>query len=147
MLDVRKLMTGKDGQIFLYTRSGAQIFLAECDEFTISLDVQNTDYQPVGSILSYAVNTGTSISITLNEAVVRDDVTLDELLRDLADGYMPSWDIQGKLSRRDGGTSRITVRNCIPDGSVDLMAIQPGEIVKRNWTFRGNSIPEKLASL
>ena len=33
-------------------------------------------------------------------------------------------------------------RECIPDGSVDLMSLKPGEIIKRQWSFRVNSTPQ-----
>lgn len=145
ILDVRKLITGKDGQLFVYTKSGRQIFLAECDEYEIKINVKNTDYQPVGSNLEYAVNTGFSATLTFTEAVVRDEM-IDELLSDIAQGYMPYWDFQGKLRRRDGQYSRLTLRNCLPDGDIDLMNIKPGEIIKRQWSFRINATPEKLAS-
>ena len=144
ILDVRQLITGKDGQLFITTSDGNQIFLAEVDTFQAQLSVTNTDYQPVGSSLVYAVNTGYTVTLTLTEAVVRDDVMLKTLFDDIANGYMPSFDFQGKMRRRDGGASRQVYRNCVPDGSVDLMNLTPGEIIKRNWSFRVNATPEML---
>ena len=35
-------------------------------------------------------------------------------------------------------------KNCLPDGTVDLMNLTPGDIIKRNWSFRVNAIPEYL---
>lgn len=144
ILDVRQLITGKDGQLFVSTRAGVNIFLAEVDDFTAQLSPKNTDYQPVGSALIYAVNTGYSIALSMTEAVIRDDVMLEELINDIQNGYFPGFDFQGKLRRRDGQAQRIVYRWCVPDGTIDLQNLKPGEIVKRQWSFRVNASPEML---
>ena len=144
VLDVRKLITGKDGQLFVTDKKGDSIFLAEVDSFQAQLAPKNVDYQPVGSAVEFAVNTGYSMTLTLTEAVVRDDAMLDGLIRDLQAGYFPGYDFQGKLRRRDGQAQRIVYRNCVPDGTIDLQNVSPGEIVKRSWSFRVNASPEAL---
>lgn len=144
LLDVRKLITGKDGQLFVTTRAGTNIFLAEVNTFQAQLNPANTDYQPVGSALVYAVNTGYTITLTLTESVVRDDVMLEELISDLRKGYFPTFDFQGKMRRRDGQSERIVYRNCVPDGTIDLQNLNPGEIISRAWSFRVNASPELL---
>ena len=98
----------------------------------------------MGSALVYAVNTGYSVTLTLTEAVVRDDVMLTELITDLQNGYFPAFDFQGKMRRRDGQAERVVYRNCVPDGSIDLQNLTPGEIIKRAWSFRVNCTPEIL---
>ncbi|MDE7054592.1 MAG: phage tail tube protein [Oscillospiraceae bacterium] len=144
LLDVRKLITGKDGRLFVTTKKGTNLFLAEVDTFQAQLSPANTDYQPVGSALVYAVNTGYTVTLTLTEAVVRDNVMISELITDLQHGYFPSFDFQGKMRRRDGQTERVVYRNCVPDGSIDLQNLNPGEIIKRAWSFRVNATPEML---
>ena len=144
LLDVRKLITGKDGRLFVTTKKGTNLFLAEVDTFQAQLSPANTDYQPVGSALVYAVNTGYSVTLTLTEAVVRDDVMLTELITDLQNGYFPAFDFQGKMRRRDGQAERVVYRNCVPDGSIDLQNLTPGEMIKRAWSFRVNCTPEIL---
>ena len=62
ILDVTKLMTGKDGQLFVTQKDGTQLFLAEVDTFTAQLSQNNVDYQPVGSALVYGVPSGYSRS-------------------------------------------------------------------------------------
>jgi hypothetical protein len=146
VLDTRQLITGKDGQLFVTTKAGVNIFLAEVDTFQAQLSPANTDYQPVGSALVYAVNTGYSITLTLTEAVIRDDVMLEELISDIQQGYFPGYDFQGKLRRRDGQAQRIVYRRCVPDGTIDLQNLTPGEIIKRSWSFRVNASPEVLES-
>ena len=144
LLDVRKLISGKDGRLFVTTKAGTNLFLAEVDTFQTQISPANTDYQPVGSALVYAVNTGDSLALTRTEAVVRDDVMLEELLQDIQKGYFPTFDFQGKLRRRDGQAERVVYRNCVPDGSIDLQNLTPGEIIKRAWSFRVNATPEML---
>ena len=146
LLDVRKLITGKDGQLFVTTKKGTNIFLAEVDTFQAQMNPTNTDYQPVGSALTYSVNTGYTVTLTLTEAVVRDDVMLTELIADIQKGYFPTYDFQGKLRRRDGQVERLVYKNCVPDGSIDLQNLTPGEIIKRAWSFRVNATPEILNS-
>ncbi len=141
LLDVRKLISGKDGQLFVSTKAGDNLFLAEVDTFQAQLSPVNTDYQPVGSALIYAVNTGYSVTLTLTEAVVRDNVMIEEFISDVQKGYFPTFDFQGKLRRRDGQVERIVYSNCVPDGTVDLQNLTPGEIIKRAWSFRVNASP------
>ena len=129
ILDTTKLITEKDGQLFVTQKDGTQLFLAEVDTFTAQLSQNNVDYQPVGSALVYAVPTGYSVTLTLTEAVVRDDVMIEKFLDDIKQGYVPVFDFQGKLRRRDGQSSR---------------HLTPGDIIKRNWSFRVNAIPEYL---
>ena len=49
ILDVTKLITGKDGQLYVTTSDGAQVFLAEVDTFQAQMNITNTEVQPVGS--------------------------------------------------------------------------------------------------
>jgi len=147
LLDVRKLITGKDGRLFVTTKAGTNLFLAEVDTFQTQISPANVDYQPVGSALVYAVNTGYSVALTLTEAVVRDNVMVTEFIDDLRKGYFPTFDFQGMMRRRDGQKERVVYRNCVPDGTVDLQTLNPGEIIKRSWSFRVNSSPEILEYL
>ena len=144
ILDVRNLITGKDGQLYVSTQNAPNVFLAECDTFQSQLSPANTDYQPVGSALVYSVNTGYTLGLTLMEAVVRDDVMLERLLEDIRQGYFPGYDFQGKMRRRDGQSQRIVYRWCVPDGTIDLQNVTPGEIIKRAWSFRCNATPEAI---
>ena len=146
VLDTTKVVTGKDGQIFLTLSDGTQIFLANVDTAQLQLNVKTIDYQPVGSAVEFAIVTGWSFSLSLTEVVVRDDVMLTQLYEDMADGHMPTWDFQTKITRStDGEEERQVCRNCVPSGAIDLFNLSPGEIIKRPWNFRVNSNPELLS--
>lgn len=146
VLDTRKLMTGKDGRLFIEV-DGNQVFLAEVDQFTVNMSATNVDAQPVGSILVYAVNSGVTFSLSMSEMVVRDDVIMEPLIEAVRKGKMPTWNFQGGAERWDGQEQRMTFRNCTPDGEFTLLNLTPGEIIKRNMSFRINSIPEWLKKL
>jgi len=146
VLDTRQVISGKDGQLFVSDRTtGQNIFLAECNTFQAQLSPANTDYQPVGSALIYSVNTGYSITLTLTEVVVRDDVLLGPLIDDLHQGYFPGYNFVGKLRRRDGQEQRVVYNWCVPDSSIDIQNLSPGELVTRAWSFRCNATPQMLS--
>ena len=144
-LNLRKVLTGKDGRLYV-TINGKTYFLAETSAFTATLNFTNADVQPIGSILSGAVPASVTVGITLTEFYVRDDVMMTPILEALAQGYVPVFDFQGVLDRTmiDGTESRHTFRDCVPDGSVNINNFTPGEVVTREWTFRGNALPEQI---
>lgn len=146
VLDTRKLMTGKDGRLFVEF-DGNQTFLAEVDQFAVNMNVTNVDSQPVGSILVFAVPSGVSFSLSMSEMVVRDDLIMEPLIEAVRSGKIPTFNFQGGAERWDGQEQRMTFRNCTPDGEFNLLNLTPGEIIKRNQSYRINSVPEWLNKL
>lgn len=37
---------------------------------------------------------------------------------------------------------RYIFRNCVPDGSIDIANVAPGEVLNRSWSFRVNMPPD-----
>lgn len=146
VLDTRKLMTGKDGRVFLEF-DGEQFFYAEVENFNVVMNVSNVDVQPVGSILQYAVNTGVNYAVTLSEMVVRDDLIAQPIQKKIAQGKMPTFTFQAGAERWDGQEQRVVLRNCTPDGAVGILNLTPGEVIRREMSFRVNDIPEWLKTL
>lgn len=146
VLDTRKLMTGKDARVFVEF-DDVQYFYAEVDTFNLVMNVTNVDVQPVGSILQYAVNTGVNYSITLSEMVVRDDLLAQPIQKKIAEGKMPTFTFQAGAERWDGQEQRVVVRNCTPDGTIGVLNLVPGEVIKREMSFRVNDLPEWLKTL
>lgn len=146
VLDTRQLMTGKDGRVFLEI-DGELYFLAEVDQFALNMSVTNIDVQPVGSILTFGVNSAVSFNVSLSEMVVRDDLIMKPLLDKIAEGKMPTFNFQGGAERWDGQEQRVMIRNCTPDGEFNLLNLVPGEVIKRAQTYRVNAIPEWLKTL
>ena len=126
---------------------GTDFFMAQVDTFQVQASISNTDYQPVGSILSYAVPTGVSFSLTFSEAVISDQYVAKPIIDAIKDGKIPTFDFAGVCERPDGQKQRMTFKRCVPDGSIDLMNLTPGDILKRSFSFRINSVPDYLASL
>ena len=146
VLDTRKLMTGKDGRVFLEF-DDEQYFYAEVETFNLTMNVTNVDVQPVGSILQYAVNTGVNYAITVSEMVVRDDLLAQPIQQKITEGKMPTFTFQAGAERWDGQEQRVVVRRCTPDGTIGLLNLVPGEVIKREMSFRVNDIPEWLKTL
>ncbi len=145
-IDVRKLMTGKDGRLYVNVNN-KDIWLGEVDTFQVQMNVSNQDYQPVGDILSYAIPTNVSFTLTFTEAVIRDDVIMKPILDSIKAGKMPTFNFSGGTDRSDGKQQRLIFNNCVPDGAFDLLNLQPGDIVKRQQSFRINSVPDYIKHL
>lgn len=146
-LDTRQLMTGKDGKCFIEIE-GKNYFLAEVDSFSVNMSVNNVDVQPVGSIIVGAVPTGVTFNITFSEMVIRDDLIMGPLIDAIKSGFVPSFIFQMSNQRpTDGSEQRITLRDCTPDGEFNLMNLVPGEVIKRNQSYRVNRVPEWLSKL
>ena len=145
-MDSRKVMTGKDGRIYLEV-DGVSQFYAECDAFNVVMNVSNVDIQPIGHIMQFAVNTGVNYAITLSEMVVRDDFIALPIQDAIAKGKMPTFTFQAGAERWDGEEQLVTLRRCTPDGTVGILNLTPGEVIKREMSFRINDIPEWIKRL
>lgn len=148
--DAKNVRTGKDGALFLNTDSES-ILISECNEFRITISFNNADWQPTSSSLVFGVPTGYTMTLTMNQTVVRDDLIMGDII-DTLDDSGPRADsrtftFQTLLEGRNGKNERILITGCIPDGDVDLLNITPGEIVQRQWTFRCNARPSLLERL
>lgn len=147
VMDTTQLMTGKDGRCFVEC-GGKNFFLAEVDSFAVNMSVTNVDAQPVGNIVSGAVPTGVTFNITLSEMVIRDDLVMEPLIEAIRGGRIPFYTFQTAATRQtDGQEQRMVLRSCVPDGEFNLMNLVPGEIIKRNQSYRINRVPEWLKTL
>lgn len=153
ILDTRKLMTGKDGLLYVEI-DDENVALFEVDSFSVTASITNVDVQPVGSLLVYAVNSGMAFSISMSEMVVRDDILMQPIIEAFSSGKMPVFTFQGTACRVDrsgtipeGEEQVVTFRNCTPDGELSIMNLTPGEVIKRSRNFRINSVPEFIKTL
>lgn len=146
-LDPRKVMTGHDGKLYI-TVGGKSYFMANVDTFQSQLNFSNTDFQPVGDLMTYAIPIGINCTITFTEAVISDELIMAPILEALANGYVPTFDFRGTLDRQyDEQSQELTYSNCVPDGAFDLQNLTPGEVIKRSSSFRVNKIPQYLSKL
>lgn len=146
-LDPRKVMTGHDGKLYI-TVEGVSYPLLNVDTFQAQLNFTNTDFQPIGDLLNYAIPTGLSVNLTFTEAVVTDEYVLEPILSSLKRGVVPTFDFRGTLDRQyDAQEEQITYNTCVPDGTFDIQNLTPGEVIKRSTSFRVNSVPEAIKTL
>ena len=145
-LNTTELMTGKDGRLFVEYK-GKNVFLAEINTFSVNMNVNTTETQPVGSILVHRVPTGVTFDLTFTEMVVRDDVIVAPLLEAVRKGKIPVYNFQGVTTKPDGQEQRLAFNNAVPNGSFGLQTLTPGEIVQREHSFALNEIPEFISKL
>lgn len=138
LINPTKIRTGKDGE--LYDDNGN--FLANVNTWQVQVNVGNTDYQPAGSMHQVAVLASTSATLTFTETVVKDTTILKKIMDALKGGSQPALNFQGKLNGADGTATRVVMRSCVPDGAIDMLNIQPGDIISRPWSFRVNELPD-----
>lgn len=145
-LNTTELMTGKDGRLFVEFE-GKNVFLAEINTFSVNMNVNTTEKQPVGSILVHRIPTGVTFDLTYTEMVVRDDLIIEPLLASIKNGQIPTYNFQGVTEKPDGQEQRIAFNNAVPNGTFGLQSLTPGEVIEREHSFALNSIPEFISSL
>jgi len=145
-LDTRELMTGKDGRLFIEV-NGVNVFLAEINTYSVTMDVNVAEKQPVGSIVVHRIPTGVTFDLTFTEMVIRDDLILQPLLDAIQQGNLPSYNFQGVAIKPDGQEQRIRFDGAVPNGSFGLQSLTPGEVIEREQSFALNKIPQFISVL
>lgn len=146
VLDTRELMTGKDGRLFVQA-GNVNMFLAEINTYSVTMNVETVEKQPVGSILKHRIPTGVTFDLKFTEMVVRDDLIMKPLLDAIQKGNLPDFNFQGLAVKPDGSEQRISFDNAVPNGSFGLQSLTPGEVIEREQTFALNKIPKFIKSL
>ena len=145
-LNTTELMTGKDGRLFVEF-NGKNVLLAEINTYSVNMNVNTTEKQPVGSILVHRIPTGVTFDLTYTEMVVRDDLIMEPLLAAINNGKLPSYNFQGVAEKPDGQEQRITFNNAVPNGTFGLQSLTPGEVIEREHSFALNEIPQFISAL
>lgn len=145
-LNTTELMTGKDGRLFVEF-GGTNIFLAEINTYSVNMNVNTAEKQPVGSILVHRIPTGVTFDLTYTEMVVRDDLIMQPLLKAIQGGQIPNYNFQGVAYKPDGQEQRLAFNNCVPNGTFGLQNLTPGEVIEREQSFAINSIPSFISSI
>lgn len=145
-LNTTELMTGKDGRLFVEV-NGMNVFLAEINTYTVNMNVNTAEKQPVGSILVHRIPTGVTFDLTYTEMVIRDDLIMEPLLKAIQNGQIPVYNFQGVAYKPDGQEQRLAFNNAVPNGSFGLQSLTPGEVIEREQSFALNSIPAFISSL
>lgn len=145
-LNTQELMTGKDGRLFVEF-NGVNVFLAEINTYSVNMNVNTTEKQPVGSILVHRIPTGVTFDLTFTEMVIRDDLIMEPLLAAIQEGQLPVYNFQGVAYKPDGQEQRLAFNNAVPNGTFGLQTLTPGEVIEREQSFALNAIPQFIKSL
>ena len=145
-LNSTELMTGKDGRLFVQA-GDVNVFLAEINTYSVVMNVNTAEKQPVGSILVHRIPTGVTFDLTFTEMVIRDDVILEPLLASIHNGQLPVYHFQGLAYKPDGQEQRIAFNHAVPNGNFGIQTLTPGEVIEREQSFALNSIPKFIKTL
>lgn len=145
-LNTTELMTGKDGRLFVEF-NGTNYFLAEINTYSVVMNVNTTEKQPVGSILVHRIPTGVTFDLTYTEMVIRDDLIMEPLLAAIQAGNIPVYNFQGVAYKPDGQEQRLAFNNAVPNGTFGLQTLTPGEVIEREQSFALNQIPSFIQSI
>lgn len=77
--DPRGILRGYNGELY----DGDGNFLAEVNQWQAQVNYTNTDYQPAGSKLTWAVPQSYSVTLTFTETVIRDARLLEKVIAGL----------------------------------------------------------------
>ena len=145
-LNTTELMTGKDGRLFVEFNK-KNYFLAEINTYSVNMNVNTAEKQPVGSILVHGIPTGVTFDLTYTEMVVRDDLIMEPLLEAIQNGQIPVYNFQGVAYKPDGQEQRLAFNNAVPNGTFGIQTLTPGEVIEREQSFALNSIPSFISAL
>lgn len=138
-VDVRKVMSGKDGA--LYDEEGN--LLVSVESFQSQVAITNQTYQPLGSAQERSTMTSYKVTLTFTEIVVEDGRFFKLLMDGMKNHRMPVLNFRGMVrSPYDGSEEQTVYRDCVPDGTIDIQNMQPGELYKRAWNWIVNQPPE-----
>lgn len=138
-LDVRKVMSGKDGALY----DGDGNLLVAVESFQAQVAITNQTFQPLGNAQERAAMTSYRVTLTFTEVIVEDSEFFRLIMKGLKGGKMPVLNFRGRMrSPYDNSNEQVVYRDCVPDGTIDIQNMQPGELCKRTWNWIVNQPPE-----
>ncbi len=145
-MDVRTVMTGNDGRLYVYVGKDEKL-LAEVKDYEVKASFTNISYKPIGDFQEYAIPDKVKFTLTFSEAVIRDDWVVEPILKGVNGSagqkpMIPYFDFVTTAERaQDKQKQRLVLRNCLPEGEFDLMSLKAGEVITRSQSFVINSVP------
>lgn len=92
--------------------------------------------------------TSYKVTLTMTEIVVTNSKFFQLIMEGLKTHAMPVLNFRGMVrSPYDGSEEQVVYRDCVPDGTIDIQNMQPGELYKRNWSWVVNQPPEAQSLL
>lgn len=80
--DPRNILRGYDGELY----DGDGNFLAEVNTWQAQVNFTNTDYQPAGKKITWAVPNSYTVTLTFTETIIRDARVLQKVIAGLKTG-------------------------------------------------------------
>lgn len=80
--DPRNILRGYNGELY----DGDGNFLAEVNQWQAQINYTNTDYQPAGSKLTWAILQSYTVTLTFTETVIKDARLLQKVIAGLKKG-------------------------------------------------------------
>jgi len=80
--DPRNILRGHDGELY----DGGGNYLAEVNEWQAQINFENSDYQPAGKKIKWAIPQAYSVTLTFTETVIRDARLLQKVIAGLQNG-------------------------------------------------------------
>lgn len=117
-----------------------------CSTWEIQENYSNSDTQPVGVIAPIPVLQSVTFTLTFTEITI-DDALPQERLRQLKSISQPNFRFVGEVFRPDGSVGRYICDKCVPDGSFRLAAVNPGDTMTRDHSYRVLEVPDIDAAL
>lgn len=145
-LNTTELMTGKDGCLFVEV-NGKNIPLLEVETYSVVMNWNVAEKQYVGNPVVNRIPTGVTFDLTFTESVVRDDTFMEPILEGLRNGKFPVYNFQGLATKPDGQEQRISFNQAVPNGSMGIQNLVPGEVITREMSFGLNEVPRYISSL
>lgn len=75
-LDPRNVLTGKDGELY----DGDGNFLAQVNTWQMAVNFTNTDYNPAGEKITWAIPVSYAVTLTFTETIIRDATLLSKVM-------------------------------------------------------------------
>lgn len=136
--DVRRLFSGKDAAIF--SEDGTP--LATITQFQAQINVTNGNYSPLGSAQTYKHLLSYELTLTAQETVIETGQFIQDVLNWLCNGYPTMWSLRTSIFGWNGTEQSIVFRDCVPDGQLDIINANVGELWVRSWNLHVNAPPE-----
>lgn len=80
--DPRNILRGRDGELY----DGDGNFLAEVNTWQAQVNFTNSDYQPAGKKISWAIPQSYTVTLTFTETIIRDARILRKVIAGLKAG-------------------------------------------------------------
>lgn len=136
--DVRRLFSGKDAAIF--SEDGTH--LATITQLQAQINITNGTYSPLGSAQTYKHLLSYELTLTAQETVIETGQFIQDVLNWLCNGYPTMWSLRTSIIGWNGTEQSIVFRDCTPDGQLDIINANVGEIWVRSWSLHCNHVPE-----